>query len=192
MSPGASCSTTESKPETAFRRLCRTNQKFTDMKQNLSFQQVEAFDLNLLQKAFDEGRLFIVPRQESAQDLREKGIRSILDYVSRIDDYTSSDYRSHIRDIWSQMLHDDVLGDLFFYTRYARNRGEVNWYRVTVFVCLLREWQVYRNDVSASDLHCILEGTQKRNGRYTGMNRYLLDRQRYYGLIRKKLQNVQQ
>lgn len=161
------------------------------MKQNLSFQQVEAFDLNLLRQAFDEGRLFIVPRQESAQDLREKGIRTILDYVSRIDDYTSSGYRSRIRDIWSQMLHDDVLGDLFFYTRYARNRGEVNWYRVTVIVCLLREWQVYSNDVSASDLHCILEGTTKRNGRYTGMNRYLLDG-RYFGLIRKKLQNVQQ
>lgn len=157
----------------------------------INFQRVEAFDLNLIKKAFEEGRLFIVPRQESTQDLREKGIHSILDYVSRIDDYTSSNYRSRIRDIWSQMLHDDVLGDLFFYTRYARNRGEVNWYCVTAFVCLLREWQVYSNDVSATNLHCILEGISKRNGRYTGMSRYWPDK-RYFSHIRSKLQNVQQ
>ena len=161
------------------------------MKQQVSYQQVEIFDLDTIRQAFEEGRLFIAPREESAEALREKGIRTILDYVSRIDDCTSSDYRTRIRDIWSQVLHDEVLGDLFFYTRYARNRGEVNWYRVTVMVCLLREWNVYSNQYSGSDLHCILEGTKKRNGRYTGMNRYLLDG-RYFGLIRKKLQNVQQ
>lgn len=161
------------------------------MKQQVSYQEVEIFDLNLLRQAFEEGRLFIAPREESAEALREKGIRTILDYVSRIDDCTSSDYRTRIRDIWEQMLRDETLGDLFFYTRYAHNRGEVNWYRVTVMVCLLREWNVYNNQYSGSDLHCILEGTKKRNGRYTGMNRYLLDG-RYFSLIRKKLQNVQQ
>lgn len=161
------------------------------MKQNLSFQQVESFDLNLLRQAFDEGRLFTTPREESTEALREKGIRTILDYVSHIDDYTSSDYRSRIRDIWSQMLHDDVLGDLFFYTRYARNRGEVNWYRVTAAVCLLHDWNVYRNDFTSTQLHCMLEGTKKRNSRYTGMSRYLFDHD-YFALIRKKLQNVQQ
>lgn len=161
------------------------------MKLKNNYVLVEDFDLQTLQEAFSEGRLFITPRQESAEALRERGIHSILEYVSRIDDCTSSTYRPHIRDIWSQMLHDEVLGDLFFYTRYARNRGEVNWYRVTVMVCLLREWNVYNSQYSGSDLHCILEGTNKRNGRYTGMNRYLLDG-RYFGLIRKKLLNVQQ
>lgn len=161
------------------------------MKKNPSFQQVESFDLNLLRQAFAEGRLFIIPREESAQELRERGIHSILNYVSRIDDCTSSDYRPHIRDIWEQTLHDETLGELFFYTRYSHNRGEVNWYRVTVMVCLLREWNVYSSQYSGSDLHCILEGTKKRNGRYTGMNRYLFDG-RYFGLIRKKLQKIQQ
>lgn len=161
------------------------------MKKNPSFQQVESFDLNLLRQAFAEGRLFITPREESAQELRERGIHSILNYVSHIDDCTSSDYRPHIRDIWEQTLHDETLGELFFYTRYSHNRGEVNWYRVTVMVCLLREWNVYSSQYSGSDLHCILECTKKRNGRYTGMNRYLFDG-RYFGLIRKKLQEIQQ
>lgn len=162
------------------------------MKKNPSFQQVESFDLNFLRQAFAEGRLFITPREESAQELRERGIHSILNYVSRIDDCTSSDYRPHIRDIWEQTLHDETLGELFFYTRYSHNRGEVNWYRVTVFVCLLHEWNVYRkDDFTDTYLHCLLEGTSKRNNHYTGMSRYQLDR-KYFSLIRKKLQKIQQ
>lgn len=192
MSTGASCSQTKKvNPKRPFNGCVGLNKMFMNKASKTNFQQVESFDLTLLRQAFNEGRLFIAPREESAEALREKGIRTILDYVSRIDDCTSTDYRTRIRDIWSQVLHDEVLGDLFFYTRYARNRGEVNWYRVTVMVCLLHEWNVYSNQYSGSDLHCILEGTKKRNGRYTGMNRYLLDG-RYFGLIRKKLQNVQQ
>lgn len=161
------------------------------MASTTKFQQVESFDIDLLRQAFTEGRLFIIPREESAGDIRERGVMSILEYVSRIDDYTTFEYRPHIRKIWSALLRDEVLGDLFFYTRYSRNRGGVNWYRVTVVVCLLREWQVYRNDLTATDLHCILEGTKKRNGRYTGMSRYQLEG-RYLRLFRQKLQIILQ
>lgn len=161
------------------------------MASKTSFKKVETFDLNRLFQAFNEGRLFIIPHEESVEELREKGIHSILEYVSRIDDCTSSIYRSHIRMIWEQILRDPVLGNLFFYTRYARNRGEVNWYRVTAAVCLLHDWNVYRNDFTSTQLHCVLEGAKKRNSRYTGMSRYLFDHD-YFALIRKKLQNVQQ
>ena len=52
----------------------------------------------------------------------------------------------------------------------------VNWYRVTVLVCLLREYGIYDKGIPAQRLHCILEGTQTRTNRYTGMGRYLFER----------------
>lgn len=161
------------------------------MKQKFNFILVEEFDLVAIRLAFSQGRLFIQPAALSAAEIREEGIQSILRYVSRIDDCTSSVYRVHIGEIWEQILRDPILGELFFYVRYTRNRGEVNWYRVTVVVCLLREWQVYRDDFTATDLHCMLEGTTRRNSRYTGMSRYLLEG-KYFGLIRQKLHNFQQ
>lgn len=161
------------------------------MKQNLNFEQVKSFDLLALQKAFEEGRLFIQPEAPSAEAVREEGIRQILQYVSRIDEYATADYRPHIHQIWDDILRDGTLGNMFFYTRYSRNRGEVNWYRVTVMMCLLHEWRVYVPNITSTDLHCILEGTQKRNGRYTGMNRYLFET-KYFKQIRAKLQKVQQ
>lgn len=158
--------------------------------QEANYSKVETFDIDFIRKAFNEGRLFITTTcKESASDLRKKRIRSIIDYVSRINDYATPKYRPYIYDIWSQILNDESLINLFFYTRYSHNRGEVNWYRVTVVVCLLREWQVYSNDITASRLHCILEGTPKPNGHYTGMSRYLLEKH-HRELIRKKLQKI--
>lgn len=158
---------------------------------NKDLIQVEEFDLAAIRAAFSEGRLYIRLAVKSESQIREDGIRAIMEYVSRIDEYATTVYRPHIRQIWDEILRDATLGDMFFYTRYSRNRGKVNWYRVTVLVCLLHEWRVYVPDVTSTDLHCILEGTQKRNGRYTGMSRYLFD-SKYFRLIRAKLQKVQQ
>ncbi len=142
--------------------------------QNYNLVQAKRLDSDLL-TALAEGRVYIAPKQESAEDLREKGIQAILDYVSRIDDYTSSQYRSSIRDIWSEILHDETLGGLFFFNRYASQRGSVNWYRVTALVGFMRERSVYSHDHTLSDLHCTLEGTTQRTKYYIGMSRYLLE-----------------
>ena len=161
------------------------------MKQQIfNLVRVEEFDMDLIRQAIAEGRVYIAPKQESAEDLREKGIQAILDYVSRIDDYTSSQYRSCIRDIWSEILHDETLGGLFFFNRYARQRGRVNWYQVTALVGFMRERGVYSHDHTLSDLHCTLEGTTQRTKYYIGMSRYLLEGESCKR-VRKVLQKYQ-
>lgn len=161
------------------------------MKQQIfNMVRVDEIDDDLFQ-AISEGRVYIMLKQESAEDLRKKGIQSILDYVSRIDDYTSSQYRSCIRDIWSEILHDETLGELFFFNRYASQRGRVNWYQVTALVCFMRECGVYTQDHTFSDLHCILEGTSHRTKYYNGMSRYLVEGETRK-LVRKVLQKFQQ
>lgn len=140
---------------------------------NLSKVAPDDFDIALLRKAAREGRLFILPTQKSEAELREEGIRQILQYVCQIDDCASDNYRQHIQQLWQDILHSS-LADLFFFSRYSSSRGKPNWYRVTAFVCVLRESDVYRKqDFTAVDLHLRLEQTQKRNNRYTGMSRYL-------------------
>ena len=73
-------------------------------------------------------------------------------------------------------MHSEKLTDHFFYHRYASSRGKVNWYRVNVVICLLREMGVYRDEFTVVELHCRCERSAKRNAHYTGMGRYLLER----------------
>lgn len=143
---------------------------------NQTFNRVENFDIEALRQAFNEGRLYVQPRQENPEELRERGIHSILEYVSRIDDCTSSIYRTHIRAIWTALLTDETFSPLFFFSRYASNRGEVNWYRVNVLICLLREHDVYQSKLyTGVSLHLRCERAARRNTHYTCMNRYLLE-----------------
>ena len=81
-----------------------------------------------------------------------------------------------VHEIWTAILQDEQLQPLFFLTRYSRKCGQVNWYRVTVVVCLLHEQGVYRQDMKAVQLHCLLEGSEHRTNYYSGMSRYLLER----------------
>ena len=124
-----------------------------------------------LQRAAHEGRLFMVPPTPSA-DTTEQRIAEILAYVDRLSPYALN---AQVHEIWTAILQDEQLQPLFFLTRYSRKCGQVNWYRVTVVVCLLHEQGVYQQEVSAVQLHRTLEGTQRRTNRYCGMSRYLLD-----------------
>lgn len=143
-------------------------------KQNSNFEQVKSFDLLALQKAFEEGRLYIQPKVKPEAELREEGIKAILSYVSRIDDCSSSIYRSHIREIWERILRDQMLNHLFFMEKGER-RNMPNWYRVTSVVGNLRESNVYRkDDFNFMQLHLQLEGVKRKNGRYTGSTLYYL------------------
>lgn len=143
-------------------------------KQNSNFEQVKTFDLLALQKAFEEGRLYIQPKAKPEAELREEGIKAILSYVSRIDDCSSSIYRSHIREIWERILRDQMLNHLFFMEK-GKRRNMPNWYRVTSVVGNLRESNVYRkDDFNFMQLHLQLEGVKRKNGRYTGSTLYYL------------------
>ena len=125
-----------------------------------------------LQRAAHEGRLFMVPPTPSA-DTTEQRIAEILAYVDRLSPYALN---AQVHEIWVSILQDEQLQPLFFLTRYSRKCGQVNWYRVTVVVCLLHEQGVYRQDMKAVQLHCLLEGSEHRTNYYSGMSRYLLER----------------
>lgn len=129
-------------------------------------------DMEGLQRAAHEGRLFIVPPTPSA-DTTEQRIAEILAYVDRLSPYALN---AQVHEIWTAILQDEQLQPLFFLTRYSRKCGQVNWYRVTVVVCLLHEQGVYRQDMKAVQLHCLLEGSEHRTNYYSGMSRYLLER----------------
>lgn len=153
------------------------------MKQNKKLVLVEDFDLHALKQAYNEGRLYIQPRTETDQEVRQRGMCSIMEYVGRIDDCAYPEYSTHIRDVWNAIVHDPSLTELFFLTRYASSRGEVNWYRVNVVICLLLELGVYRKEFTGVDLHCLCERTTRKGKHYQGMYRYQLET-RYRGIFR--------
>lgn len=141
-------------------------------KTNLQPVLPEDFEnLESLLRAAQEGRLFIAAPTPSVETTEQR-IDEILAYVDRISPYALN---GHVHAIWEAILHDEQLQPLFFLTRYQQTRGQVNWYRVTAVVCLLHEQGVYRQEVSAVQLHCLLEGSERRTNRYSGMSRYQLE-----------------
>ena len=144
------------------------------------FKQIRPneFDMQELMLLAKEGRLYIKQTIEEKTEttIREEGIRSILQYVSHIDECVSEKYLSNIRQLWEQILHSPELEDLFFLNRYKNTRGQPNWYRVNVVMVFLLEQNVYcRDTYTAMELHMKMEQTDKRTKFYTGMGRYLLE-----------------
>ena len=147
-------------------------------KSTTAFIPVSSFDIHALKQAFQEGRLYIQQTTEEKTEttIREEGIRSILQYVSHIDECVSEKYLSNIHQLWEQILHSPELEDLFFLNRYKNTRGQPNWYRVNVVMVFLLEQNVYcRDTYTAMELHMMMEQTDKRTKFYTGMGRYLLE-----------------
>ena len=144
------------------------------------FKQIRPneFDMQELMLLAKEGRLYIKQTTEEKTEttIREEGIRSILQYVSHIDECVSEKYLSNIHQLWEQILHSPELEDLFFLNRYKNTRGQPNWYRVNVVMVFLLEQNVYcRDTYTAMELHMKMEQTDKRTKFYTGMGRYLLE-----------------
>lgn len=145
-------------------------------KQNSNFVLVEDFDLIAIKKAFDEGRLYVQPVQQTEAEAREESLQAILQYVTRIDACASEHYRNCIRDLWQAMLQSPIA-DLFFFKNGA-HRNKPNKYRIMCVVCILRENDVYRQkEYSSVDLHLMLESSTRRNQYYSGMNYYTLEHQ---------------
>lgn len=142
-------------------------------KQNqiLKAVSLEDFDAKSLRRAAREGRLFIA--QADAEPLSaDSAINEILTHVGRISEYATTLRIGHI---WNEILYDATLSPLFFLTRYRSTRGHVNWYRVAVVVCVLREMGIYQNGISAKELCQRMEGETRCGNHYSGMGRYQLD-----------------
>ena len=148
----------------------------------------EDFDVQTLRQAAREGRLYVAQpplTEEEAKAKLQKGCAQILDYVKRIDCYATL---PAVGELWSEIVSDELIQPTLFFKRYSRNRGEVNWYRVTAIVCLLREEEVYQKKVTAVQLHCVMEGTKSRTSVYSGMGGYLFNGQeikRIKAIVRK-------
>ena len=83
-------------------------------------------------------------------------------------------------------MRSPELGELFFMNRYNSSRGLPNWYRVNAVVATLLEKNIYKHDTYTSvQLHLIMEQSEKRNGHYMGMGRYMLNREEI--LVLKKI-----
>ena len=155
------------------------------MKQHEQMVLVEDFDIDLLKEAFLQGRLYIQHEEKKQDSIREEGIQAILQYVSRIDACASRPYVTTIHLLWEQILRSPELGPLFFFDRYRTSRGQPNWYRVNAVVTTLLEHDIYQRDTYTSlQLHMLMEQTTRRTNRYSGMNRYLLDREEMAILLR--------
>lgn len=128
-----------------------------------------------LRLAIAEQRLYVIPPAVSPAQLRAQGIEDILRYVGRIDACASDKYRAHIADAWKEVLHTPSLTDLFFLTRYARQRNMPNWYRVNAIVFWLREHEVYNKAFPAMKLHCMMEASNTRTPAYAGAMKYYPD-----------------
>lgn len=147
------------------------------MKQINELVPVEDFNIDTLREAFLQGRLYI-SRPTTSEDIREESIQAILQYVSRIDSCASCQYLTTIGELWERILRSPQLGDLFFLDRYSSTRGQPNWYRVNAVVMTLLEHGAYDKDrYNALQLHLLMEQTTKRTNHYSGMNRYLLERE---------------
>ncbi|MCR5435101.1 MAG: hypothetical protein K6F20_11995 [Bacteroidaceae bacterium] len=134
------------------------------------------FHIPTLKMAAREGRLFMRARIINEEEESREREATIIAYVSAIDKYVMPEYQSRIKRIWRELINHPVFcNDLVI--KKGRGQGRFNRYMVTVIVCWMREMNIYRPDISAQDLHLIMEHCTRRNRYYTGMQNYTLNRE---------------
>ena len=133
-----------------------------------------------------EGRLFMRARIINEEEESREREATIIAYVSAIDKYVMPEYQSRIKRIWRELInHPAFCNDLVI--KKGRQQGTFNRYMVTVIVCWMREMKIYSSDISAQDLHLIMEHCTRRNRYYTGMQNYTLTKKQRMWL--KKVKN---
>ena len=144
------------------------------------------FHIPTLREAAREGRLYIRARLKDKEEERREREAAIMAYVSAIDKYVMPEYQSRIKRIWRELINHPVFcNDLVI--KKGRRQGTFNRYMVTVIVCWMREMNIYSSDISAQDLHLIMEHCTRRNRYYTGMQNYTLTKKQRMWL--KKVKN---
>ena len=134
------------------------------------------FHIPTLREAAREGRLFLRARLKDKEEERKEREAAIMAYVSAIDDHVTPEYRSRIKGIWRDLINEPVFSrDLVI--KKGRQRGAFNRYMVTVIVCWMKEMGIYSSDITAQELHLLMEHCTQRNQYYTGMQNYTLDKE---------------
>ena len=101
----------------------------------------EDFDVELLMAAAREGRLYV---DESRQTVcKEDVIKEVRAYVQRIKVFATNDFRSHIDNLWEDILSCEEFVELLTPSDKARKCRVFDKYSVMRIIGVLREKGVY-------------------------------------------------
>lgn len=145
--------------------------------------QPKDFDAALLEKLCREGKVFVYLEPENNMFRRE-----VLDYVRKINDFASEEWREKIDSIWKAIIDESCFQNCLM-MKNGLQAGHMNRYCVTNLVCRLQNAGVYRQDVSMLSLHLKLEGIEKKNKFYKSSGNYELNRDAR-AFLRELLQRV--
>ena len=128
------------------------------------------FDVALLEKLTNEGRVFVqLPRVINKDAYK----REVLDYVRVIDEFATDLWREEIDDLWEMIVEAACLEN-FLSMKKGIQAGHLNRYAVTNLVSRMQSKGIYRKDVPMLTLHLRLEGTMVRNRYYKSSGNYTL------------------
>ena len=129
------------------------------------------FDVELLKKLTDEGRVFIEVLRTTDKDAYK---REVLDYVMSIAEFATTEWQADVDDLWKTVVDSECFRD-FLAMKKGLCAGHINRYAVTNLVCRLQNSGVYNKEVSLLTLHLRLEKTDKRNKYYGSSGNYLIN-----------------
>lgn len=132
---------------------------------------VQEFDIEFLRRMFEEKRLCIIPPQIQDSHMYK---REVLDYVGRIKDCASDEWKDKVDVLWQKIVDEPRLQEKLKMQK-GEKVGHLNRYMVTALVSLMREWKVYREEETMLSLHKKMENITEKNSVYKGYVNYGLD-----------------
>ena len=118
----------------------------------------EDFDVQMLMKAAQEGKLFIIEDDETMS--KEETISEVRAYVKRIKEFVTPGFLDSVDDIWEQILATDVFVDMLMPGSKSRKCRTFDKYNVMRLIGVLREKGVYEQR-SDRKFISLLEQTDK-------------------------------
>lgn len=129
---------------------------------------VDEFDVELLVKAAQEGKLYIDCAGDGIS--KERVVNEVRAYVRRIDSLVTARFRASVGDIWNQILSNQNFVAYLMPGTKARKCRKFDKYNVMRIIGVLREKDVYEQ-LSDRKYSALLEPDEKENPyrRYLGM-----------------------
>ena len=133
---------------------------------------------------WQEGELYVEDNNVVASEtLLAMCQHEAMEYVSAIHDYVSPKYLSFIKDVWQDIISDELFADSLVMQK-GRTQGHLNRYVMTNIVEFMRTLDFYHSD-SLLVLHKRMERVKKKSSIYKGAGTYSLNREQ-----RKRLREL--
>lgn len=104
------------------------------------------------------GKVF---RIKTVNKLSEETISQILSYVGKINSLVNPKWKGGIQTLWLQILNHKELSHLFFSKPQSKKCKEFEKNNVLRIVGILRENNVYQNHYNNTQIHRLIENTNK-------------------------------